>query len=251
MDYRKLADILRKTEPFTLLLFTEQLERSHWKYKKYVSMRRIEIVSELDETVFRHFGSELNRKMAEYLESHSDPDDEHLHTLKREYYPEARAILREEYQWKYPRSWKKKWRTKEYAKTRIGVKKKRRFKMPPPLCRGATHAPQQYYFMTRTRTYVQGCDISSGLRENHSYYGLAFAKMSERQPVPAYIFVYDKNNELKFVGKTETFVILPYTLGSNCHESARTVRAVTKKTPRIIAVESKDYAEIEEILITD
>lgn len=54
-DYGNLADSIAKTEPFTIILFTEPLAFEHARRKGYVETIKHRIVSELDEIVFDQF----------------------------------------------------------------------------------------------------------------------------------------------------------------------------------------------------
>ena len=101
-DHLKLADSIADAAPFTILLFTEPLAQGHWGRKQYMDMHCVKINSEIDETVFRRFRSELDERMRDYLKDHQDPDDVYLELLLREYRPKARAILRAEYRERYP-----------------------------------------------------------------------------------------------------------------------------------------------------
>ncbi|MEA1927951.1 MAG: hypothetical protein U9N73_07065, partial [Candidatus Auribacterota bacterium] len=74
-DYRALADKIAGSSPFTIILFVEPLAPEHWRRKSHMIMRRVELVSELDETVCRNFDHELNTRMAEWLRDHRDPDN--------------------------------------------------------------------------------------------------------------------------------------------------------------------------------
>ena len=159
---------------FTVVLFAEPLAGEHWRYKKYVAMRRESICSELEELIHREFWGELNKKMADHLRNHEDPDNEHLNKLVMSYYPQAKRILRARYQELHPRSWQQKWQSRAYLKPRTKVEKQRRCDMPDPFCWWNTLHPQQFYFMEQSRTYARGCGSGSGSREAHSYFGLAF-----------------------------------------------------------------------------
>jgi hypothetical protein len=60
-DDEALAREVRNRVPFTVVLFSEPLAREHWRFRRYVEMRRVRLVSELDEIGFREFGDETNR----------------------------------------------------------------------------------------------------------------------------------------------------------------------------------------------
>ena len=60
-DCRALADHVAAAGPFAIILFTEPLAPEHWRRRSHTVMRRIELISELDETVCRHFDPEIWR----------------------------------------------------------------------------------------------------------------------------------------------------------------------------------------------
>jgi len=196
-DHRALADQVADAEPFTILLCAEPLAREHRRRKTHTTMQRVELVSALDETVFRHFERQLSARMAEWLRHHPDPEDAHLRALVRAYYPQARTLLRAELREAFPRAWRRRWAARAWSKPRLRIECRRRYDLPAPLGMWTTDIPQQFYFMRRTRTFDRGCSSSSGAREVHSYFGLAFLELTRRGTgIPCYILVYDRHNQL-------------------------------------------------------
>lgn len=244
-DYRKLADSIAGTEPFTIILFTEPLTFEYAHRKEYVETIKHKIDSELDETVFNNFGNEINENMFVFLRNHKDPKNVHLNRLIRQYYPKAKRIL----QLRHPIVWEKNWKAGKYTADRIRIERRRRYNMPEPLCWGGTNLPQQFYFMKTSGTYARGCSSGSGTREAHSYFGLAFMELSRRLFIPSYILVYDKDNILRFVTQRDGFLIIPDSMGSNCEVDYKTVSALMAGTCKVKAVESPDYTAIKEIRI--
>ncbi|MBU4365966.1 MAG: hypothetical protein L6437_07595 [Kiritimatiellae bacterium] len=244
-DYRNLADSIVGTEPFTIILFTEPLAFEYARRKEYIETIKHQIDSELDETVFNNFGSEINENMFVFLRTHEDPEDVHLNRLIRQYYPKAKIILRQ----RHPMAWARNWKAGKYAAARIRIERRRRYDMPGPLCWGATNLPQQFYFMNSTSTYARGCSSGSGTREAHSYFGLAFIELSKRISIPSYILVYDRDNVLRFVARQDKFLIIPDSMGSNCEVDNKIVSALMRRAWQVKAVESPDYSRIREIRI--
>ena len=244
-DYGSLADSIAKTEPFTIILFTELLAFEHARRKEYVETIKHRIVSELDETVFKKFGNEINEKMAVFFRNHKDPKNVHLNRLIRQYYPKAKRILRQ----RHPLTWERNWKSGKYTAERIKIEHRRKYDMPKPLCWGMINLPQQFYFMKTTRTYARGCSSGSGTREAHSYFGLAFVKLSKRMAIPSYVLVYDRDNVLRFVTRRNEFLIIPDSMGSNCEVDNKIVSTLMAGTWKVKIVESPDYSEIKEIRI--
>lgn len=249
-DCGALADHVADVAPFAIILFTEPLAPEHWRRRSHTLLRRIELDSELDETVYRHFAPELNARMAEWLRDHRDPEDVHLRGLVRKYYPEARAILRAEYQERYPRAWKRRWAQRAYLRPRRKVECRRRYDLPPPLGLWGTHVPQQFYFMRRSRTYERGCSTSSGSREVHSYFGLAFLELTRRGlSIPCHILVYDKHNQLLLADTLPSFALHAGAMGSNCAEPRETVQTLMRSARTVRVIEEDDRSGIREIQV--
>jgi hypothetical protein len=247
-DCHALADAMAGAEPFTILLFTEPLAREHWRRKTHTIMRRVERLSELDETVHRHFDRELNARMADWLRDHRDPEDAYLRKLVREYHPQASRILRGEYQDRYPRTWRQRWAERHYVRPRRKVECRRQYDLPAPLGLWSTDVPPQFFFLRRSRTYARGCSTSSGSREIHSYYGLAFLELTRRGlRIPSYILVYDRHNRLRVADSLPSVGIIPGAIGCNCSESAETVQDHLRFAVTVRAIEADNGSEIREI----
>jgi len=249
-DCRALADHVADAGPFAIILFTEPLAPEHWRRRSHTLMRRIELDSELDQTVCRHFEPEINARMAEWLRDQRDPEDVHLRELVRQYYPQARAILRAEYQERYPRAWKRRWAERAYLRPRREVECRRRYDLPPPLGLWGTDVPQQFYFMCRSGTYARGCSTSSGSREVHSTFGLAFLELMRRGvSIPCHILVYDKHNQLLLADTLPFFALHTGAMGSNCAEPQDTVRTLMRSARTVHIVEADDSSGIRKIQV--
>lgn len=249
-DCSALADHVADAGPFAITVFTEPLAPEHWRRRSHTLMRRIELDSELDETVWRHFDRQLNTRMAEWLREHRDPENVHLRGLVRQYHPQARAILRAEYEERYPRSWKRRWAERAYLRPRHKIECRRRFDLPSPLGLWNTDVPQQFYFMRRSRTYARGCSTSSGSREIHSYFGLAFLELTRRGlSIPCHILVYDKHNRLLLAGTLASFALHVGAMGSNCAEPGDTVETLMRTARTVSVVDDDDRSGIREIQV--
>jgi len=248
---RALADHVADAGPFAIILFTEPLAPEHWRRRSHTLMRRIELDSELDETVYRHFDPELNTRMAEWLRDHRDPENVHLRGLVREYYPQARAILQADYQERYPRTWKRRWAERGYLRPRRKVECRRRYDLPLPLGLWGTDVPQQFYFMRRSSTYERGCSTGSGSREVHSYFGLAFLELTRRGvSIPCHILVYDKHNQLLLADTLPSFALHAGAMGSNCAEPQDTVQTLMRSARTVRVIEEDDWSGIREVHVT-
>jgi hypothetical protein len=242
-DCRALAGEIADDDPFTIILFVEPLAQKHWRRTSHMVMRRVELVSELEETVYRHFERELNARMAEWLHDHRDPDDAHLRSIVREYYPKAKRILRADYQERYPRVWRKRWAERSYLQPRPKVECLRRYDLPPPLGLWSTGSPQQFYCLRRSKTYARGCGNSSGSREVHSYFGLAFLELTRcGVSIPSHILVYDRHNQLLLADTLPSFALYPGSMGSNCEESHDTVQNLMRTALCVTATTSDEYS---------
>lgn len=248
---RALADHVADAGPFAIIVFTEPLAPEHWRRLSHTIMRRIELDSEIDETVYRRFDHELNTRMAEWLRDRRDPEDVYLRGLVREYHPQARAILRAEFQERYPRAWKRRWAERGYLRPRVKVECRRRYDLPPPLGLWGTDVAQQFYFMRRSMTYERGCSTSSGSREVHSYFGLAFLELTRRGvSIPCHILVYDRHNQLLLAGTSPSFALHAGAMGSNRAEHQDTVRSLMRSAHTVRAIEEDDGSGTLEVQVT-
>ena len=202
--------------PWTVIVYCEHLAAEHWRRKAYVRIRRERIISELDETVWRHFSRPINEEMSRYLEDHRDPDDVFLDTLVRKYRPRAATILRSRYQEFYPRAWKRKWETGKHRGERIRERRERRYDLPAPLDWWDSRNPfQQYYFVPEADFMAVGGSGSSGQREQHSLIGYTFALFRRHTPVPTFLLAYDRHNRVRFVDEFKDLCLVDLCLGSN------------------------------------
>jgi len=218
LDHKEIVRRIRESNshPFTIIIISELLDDKYWNNKKYVKITREKIISELDEAVFRHLEFEINRRMSEYLEHHKDPEDIYLKKLIKEYYPYAKKHLKYDYQEIYPRSWKRKLTMKRLTKPRIKTRRERRYDLPAPLdFWDSRNSYQQYFIISEDKTICKGGSGSSGQREVQSAYGYAFALVNKEYKIPSYLFIYDRNNELRFIDSIDRLCLVPHDVGSN------------------------------------
>jgi hypothetical protein len=252
MRHTQIAREILADDPqaFTVIIFEELLDRKHINNKRFVNIYHDTIISELQETVHRHFGDEINRKMSEYLEEHRDDDDAYLNGLIRSYYPKARRLLLEHYKDIYPRSWRKKFDRKQVNKPRIEIRRERIFNIPEPLDDwDGRNMYQQYFIMPAKKAVCRGGGASSGQRENQSLFGYSFALIARHKPVESIILVYDSDNELKYVDTIHRFCVVPYDVGSNYDLKRVEARSVLDRTLK--ATKDGDIASISRIVVSE
>jgi hypothetical protein len=225
------SEIARSSPPpFSIIVFEEILDPAHIHDTRFVKITREEIISELDEVVYREFDREINERMARYLEKHRDLEDEYLHRLLREYHPKARSILREEYKEKHPRSWRKKFDARKISRPRTEVRRERLYSMPRPLCWwDGRNRYQQYFVMPAQMSVCQGGGAGSSQRETQSRFGFAFAIADGKRRVPTHVLAYDRHNRLLFVDTMRRLCLAPYDMGSNYDLPYPKARKLMKK----------------------
>ena len=202
--------------PFTIIIEEELLDPSHSWDKRYVKIKSEQIVSELDETVLRYFEREINARMAKFLEHDRDPENRYFRKLLKEYYPQAKRILRDHYKENYPRSWKKKLTMELISRPRKRRHRERIYAIPEPLNYwDSRNSYQQYFAVPEYKVLWQGGGGSSGQRETQSKLGFAFALFNRIQAIPSHILVYDKDNILRYVDTVKTLCLAPADMGSN------------------------------------
>lgn len=235
-DHRQIARLMKQTpcSPFTIIIEEESLDPSHFWDKQYVKMTTEQIVSELDETVLRHFEREINARMAKFLEQDRDAENRYFRKLLKEYYPQATKILRDQYKELYPRAWRKKFTMEKISKPRKKRRRERLYAIPEPLNYWDTrNSYQQYFAVPEYKVLWQGGGGSSGQRETQSKLGFAFALFNQTQAIPSHIFVYDKDNILRYVDTFEKLCLAPTDMGSNYHLNHEEMRQLLRDTLRV------------------
>jgi hypothetical protein len=220
--------------PFTIIIEEELLDPSHFWDKGYVKITTEHIVSELDETVLRHFEREINARVAKFLEQDRDAENRYFRKLLKEYYPQARRILRDQYKELYPRAWKKKFTMGKISKPRKKRHRERLYAIPEPLNYWDTrNSYQQYFAVPEYKVLWQGGGGSSGQRETQSKLGFAFALFNQTQAISSHIFVYDKDNILRYVDTLEKLCLAPCDMGSNYQLNHKEMQQSLRGTLRV------------------
>jgi len=235
-DHRQIARLMEQAScsPFTMIIEEELLDPSHSWDKRYVKITAEQIVSELDETVLRYFEREINSRMAKFLEHDRDPENRYLRKLLREYYSQAKRILRDQYKEIYPRSWKKKLTVERISRLRKKRRRERIYAIPEPLNYwDSRNSYQQYFVVPDYMVLWQGGGGSSGQRETQSKLGFAFALFNRTQAIPSHILVYDKDNILRYVDTLERLCLAPSDMGSNYHLNHKETRQLLRDTWRV------------------
>ena len=235
-DHRQIARLMKQVpcSPFTIIIEEELLDPSHFWDKRYVKITTEEIVSELDETVLRYFEHEINARMSEFLKQGRDAEKRHSRKLFKEYYPQAKRILRDQYKELYPRAWKKKFTMEKISRPRKKRRRERIYAIPEPLNYwDSRNSYQQYFAVPEHKVLWQGGGGSSGQRETQSKFGFAFGLFNQIQAIPSHIFVYDKDNVLRYVDTLEKLSLAPTDMGSNYHLNHEEMRQLLRDTLRV------------------
>ena len=235
-DHLQIARLMKQAScsPFTIIIEEELLDPSHFWDKRYVKITTEQIVSELDEIVLRYFEREINARMAEFLEHDRDAEKRYFRKLLKEYYPQAKRILRDQYRELYPRAWKKKFTMEKISKPRKKRHKERIYAIPEPLNYwDSRNSYQQYFAVPEHKVLWQGGGGSSGQRETQSKFGFAFGLFNQIQAIPSHIFVYDKDNVLRYVDTLEKLCLAPTDMGSNYHLNHEEMRQLLRDTLRV------------------
>ena len=235
-DHLQIARLMKQTpcSPFTMIIEEELLDPSHFWDKRYVKITTEQIMSELDETVLRYFEREINARMAKFLEHDRDAENRYFRKLLKEYYPQARRILRDHYKELYPQAWKKKCTMEKTSKPRKKRHRERLYAIPEPLNYwDSRNSYQQYFAVPEYKVLWQGGGGSSGQRETQSKFGFAFALYNQIQAIPSHIFVYDKDNILRYVDTLKKLCLAPSDMGSNYHLNHEEMRQLLRDTLRV------------------
>ncbi|HJX05816.1 MAG TPA: hypothetical protein VJ461_03835 [Candidatus Nanoarchaeia archaeon] len=227
-DHVALCNRLKKSgsKPFSIILFQDFLDDSHWDDENYQNIEEVTLLSELDEKVFRLFGNEINKKQAEFLDSIKDEKDskrkavleeQNINHLLESYYSKAFEVLVAEHKDFYRGFWRKKFDEKRIREPRKEKRYTRILNLPKPLSTfNELSFEQQLYFVPGQKVFVRGRGSGSYTRFIHSLFGFAFALyQQEHEKIPTHIMVYDKHNELKHVDSLDSLCLMSESLGSN------------------------------------
>ena len=195
----------------SVIIISELLAEDHYDDEDYVILREQDIVSEVRETAWRHFGREINDEMAAWLEHHRDPDDEHLEKVFAKYEKRALRMLEEDY-----REWETPFDRDAVTRPRKETLRERRYLLPSPFdFWDSRNGYQQYFCLRGSKTVARSGSGSSGQRANHSIFGLGFALHDAVRPVPTHILVYDRDNRVIKVDALDRLCLVALDLGSN------------------------------------
>lgn len=241
-DHVELCQQLEKlnSSPFSFILFQDFLDESHWDDENYQHIEEVSLISELDERVARLFGSEINKRQMEFLDSIKNEKNQNLQdelakrnlqTIYESHYPEALEIIMEEYKSWYRGFWKKKFDDKRIREPKKGRQYTRILNLPKPVSVfNELSFEQQIYFVPEEKIFVMGRGSGSYTRYIHSLFGFAFALYQQRnKSVPTHLFVYDKHNELKFIDSLKSLCLLTGSLGSNYNYTKETREKLLEK----------------------
>jgi hypothetical protein len=235
-DHREIARLMNQApcSPFTIIIEEELLDPSHYWDKRYVKIKTEQIVSELDETVLRHFDREINARMAEFLKHNRDEENRYFRSVLKQYYPQAKRILRDQYKEIYPRAWKRKFTMQKISKPRKKRRQERIYAIPEPLNYwDSRNSYQQYFAIPEYKVLWQGGGGSSSQRETQSRLGFAFGLFNQTQSIPSHIFVYNKDNVLRYGDTLEKLCLAPFDMGSNYQLNHEEMRKTLHGTLRV------------------
>ena len=220
--------------PFTVIIEEELLDPSHSWDKRYVKITTEEILSELDETVLRYFEREINDRMMKFLEHDCDTENQYFRKILKEYYLQARGVLRDRYKEIYPRAWKKKITIEKITRPRKKRYRERLYAIPEPLNYwDSRNSYQQYFVVPEFKVMWQGGSGSSGQRETQSKLGFAFALFNQTQRILSHILLYDKDNVLRYVDTLKKLCLAPSDMGSNYRLNHQEMKQVLHDTLRV------------------
>ena len=228
------------SSPFSIILFRDFLDESHWDDENYQHTEEVSLISELDEKVARLFGSEINKRQMEFLETIKNEKNQkrqdelakhNLQTIYESYYPEALEMIKEEYKSWYRGFWKKKLDDRRIREPRKVKEYERIINLPKPLSVfNELSFEQQIYFVPEEKIFVMGRGSGSYTRYIHSLFGFAFALYQQgHKIIPTHLLVYDKHNELKSIDSLESLCLMIGSLGSNYNYTKETREKLLEK----------------------
>jgi hypothetical protein len=122
----------------------------------------------------------------------------------------------------------------ENLKAQKKRRRERLYALPEPLNYwDSRNSYQQYFAVPEYKVLWQGGGGNSGQRETRSKLRFAFALFNQTQAIPSHIFVYDKDNILRYVDTFDKLCLAPTDMGSNYQLNHKEMQQLLRDTLRV------------------
>lgn len=220
-SHGEIAGALRGRHPHTITILIEHLDTAFWNNAAYVKKTRVEIPSSYHERLFRYFFDEFgerggNDQYARWLDQYRPRRKQKNMKMSLDDFIIER-VLAPRYAARFPRG---KSALEKLKAPRFRIERERYYRLPDPLSWIDWRTSFDTLFVWEDgvlRRAVRGGSGSSGARETNSMFIYGYALLNQKKPVPTYLFLYTKTNELIHIASFRSLTVPARDLGSNYH----------------------------------
>lgn len=216
--YRK----LKNKNPYTITVLIDHLKPEYWNRKEYVKKTKIECIPKFTQLLYEYLGKEYDGRNAAN-QIYGEWLDKYRPILKKqnskkdidEYIQEVELVPR------YKEEIFKRFKNHQkllspYCRTN----RERYYNLPEPLNRvdWRNSFDNIFIWFDGDRKLIsRGGSGGSGSREINSKFIYGLALINKEKPVPSYLFLYSRDNELKFIQAFDELCVPNFDVGSNYH----------------------------------
>lgn len=226
-SHHDLAAMLAGKHPYTVTILIALIDSKLRNRKEYVKKTRVPVIPKYKELLYAAFdkeygynaAGELYRKWLEQYRSLftkdyrlQNPDAVDDYILEHELAPRYKQRILARFK-----------NHDKLFQERHRIDRERYYNLPEPFQRVDWRNPYDNIFIWEEdghKVARRGGSGSSGGRETNSRFILGLLELNKTQPVPSYLFVYSRSNELKFVKKFDSLCVPAWDIGANYHQAS-------------------------------
>jgi hypothetical protein len=218
-SHQDIANKLKDERPYLITVIIDQLEPEFWNRKECVKKTKREINSKYVELLYKYFDEEYGQLKggeiyAQWLDKYRSIWKEE--GIKKEL---DDYIIEHELESKYKKKILSRFKNiKNLKALHYYTNRSRYYNLPGHLKQVDWRNPYDNIFVCyddNKKLIRRGGSGSSSSRETNSLFIFGFALINQIQPIPSYLFLYSKNNELVFIKKFKSLTIPNYDIRSN------------------------------------
>lgn len=231
MNHTDVATRLKDKNPYTIVIYIDNLKVEYYNKKQYVQKTRYPRESLYKEKLFEAFNKEFGYPFQQYLgigglsKKANEKYGEWLEKYRPQWEAEGRVkeiddyVVEKELEPRYKKIILKRYTNHQKLMVpRFGVSRERYYNLPEPFNRIDFRTVFDTIFIweeDEKKVYTRGGSGSSGRRQIYSTYSLGLYLLQKQQPIPTYFFVYSEENTLLFVKKFENLCLPLVDIGAN------------------------------------
>jgi hypothetical protein len=252
MPHQELTKFLKDKHLYTITVILDNLVPELRNRKTHVQKTRHSRMSLYQKLLHRsltiEFGDEASNEMyRKWLDKYRQQWLDEGKTKDLDEY-----VLELEMEPRYQQSIEKCYKNLEKLRQpRSIIRRERYYTLPKPITGVDWRSPYDNLFIWTegSHKYVaRGGSGSSGARETNSRFIFALGSLNQKQPVPSYLFLYDKTNAFHQLHSFPTLTIPKYDIGANYHLDSIQEKKLLSGTQLIWW---EDFAELKKMFVSN